>query len=154
MNSTELLIYLTDKQITRLFEIARKFPQDKLEWKPTPNNRTVLDILQEVATALQTFLPGIIARKVEWNPDDFAKWQAYRTQFKTVDELERLAKEGAAELAKMLRETLEADLSMKVEMPFPGEFNLADQVAYQYWNASYHEGQLTYILTMLEDANQ
>ena len=148
MNAQELLIYLTEKQIGRLFDIARKFPSDKLDWKATPCNRTALDMLQEIATALQVFMPGILSRKVEFSPEVFGKWAEDRSKITNLDELERLAKEGMAELKQAIISTPEGEWSIKVDMPFPGEFNVADLLSYQYWNASYHEGQIMFLEMM------
>ena len=35
-------------------------------------------------------------------------------------------------------------------MPFPGEFTLLDVLAYHYWNASYHEGQIWQLKALAE----
>jgi uncharacterized damage-inducible protein DinB len=142
MNANELLCYLTDKQIDRLFEIARKIPADKLDWKPGPDARSTLDQLQEVATSLQRFLPGIKARKVEFDPEMFAQWVAERKQITSLDELEKLTRESTKELTDYVRTVPEADLDLPVDMPFPGEFKVADVLAYHLWNSSYHEGQI------------
>ncbi len=150
MNANELLCHLTEKQIDRLFEIAHKFPADKLDWSPSPNTRSALDQLQEVATSLKEFLPGIKARKVEWSPDRFAQWAEYRSKITSVDELEKWAKETTKELTDYIRSLPESDLDMVVEMPFPGAFNVADVISYHYWNASYHEGQINQLSYMIE----
>lgn len=150
MNATELLCYLTEKQIDRLFEIAHKFPADKLDWKPDGNTRSALDQLQEVSTALTEFLPGIKSRKVEWAPERFAKWVEYRSKITSVDELEKLARESTKELLDYMRTIPEADLDLDVEMPFPGNFKVADVISYHLWNASYHEGQINMLSFMLE----
>jgi uncharacterized damage-inducible protein DinB len=141
---------MTEKQIDRLFEIAHKFPADKLDWKPDDNTRSALDQLQEVATALPKFLPGIKARKIEFDPAEFAKWVEERSKITSLDELERLTRESTKELLDYIRTVPESDLDTKVDMPFPGEFKVADLLSYTLWNASYHEGQINYISFMLE----
>lgn len=151
MNANELICHLTEKQIDRLFETARKFPADKLDWAPTAGNRSALNQLQEVATALPLFLPGIKAKKVEFDPEIFAKWAEERSKITSIDELEKLTKESTKVLTEYVRTIPESELSDKFEMPFPGEFNLADILTYQLWNASYHEGQINYIMFMLEN---
>jgi hypothetical protein len=150
MNAAEVLCYLTDKQVDSLFKLARKFPQDKLDWKPDENTRSALSQLQEVATAITLFLPGIRARKVVWDDGQFAKWMEYRSKITSVDELERLCQEGTKELTDLIRSTPEADLDVVVEMPFPGEFKVVDLYSYHLWNMSYHEGQINFLSFMLE----
>jgi uncharacterized damage-inducible protein DinB len=150
MNATELLCYLTDKQLDTLFETAKKLPADKLNWQPTEGSRSALSQLQEVATALGVFLPGIKARKVEWDDSNFASWMEQRAKLTTLDELEKTARAQTKELTDYIRTLPEAELSEKVDMPFPGEYKVADVLAYHYWNMSYHEGQIVYLTFMLE----
>jgi len=150
MNANELLCYLTEKQIDRIFETARKFPPDKLDWKPGPNARSALEQLQEVATALNEFLPGIKARKVSWDDKRFADWMESRAKLTSLDDLEKSAKASTKELTDYIRTLPESDLDAICEMPFPGEFRVADLVSYHLWNASYHEGQINQIGFLLE----
>ncbi len=55
-------------------------------------------------------------------------------------------------LTDLIRTLDEDKLDEEVAMPFPGKYTLADVLAYQYWNASYHEGQITFISSMLAKA--
>lgn len=45
----------------------------------------------------------------------------------------------------------ERELADVVEMPWPGDFRVADLLTYHYWNMTYHEGQITYIASMLQN---
>lgn len=150
MDAIELLCRQIERQIDSLFRAARALPADKLDWKPTPNSRSALSQLQEVATAAEQFWAAHAERKVEWNADEFGRWLQDRQQYDTLDALERKTRETHAKVIEFIRNTKSEDLTLPVEMPFPGEFTLADIFSYYYWNASYHEGQITYIGALLE----
>ena len=149
MTAQELLIYLTEKKIGDLFSAARRLPPDKLEWKPAPGARCALDMLQEVATAHRQFKSAHLERKIEWDQDKMANWFRERSKYTDLDELERMTRENTAEISAFLREMPVENFQLPVQMPFPGDFNLADILAYTYWNMSYHEGQINYIGSLL-----
>lgn len=150
MNAIDLLIYLTERQIDSIFRAAAAIPADKLEWAPTPGNRSALDQLQEVATAPVAFWSAYSERKVEWDQEKFEKWKAERSKITTLPELEKLTRENIAKVVEFMRGLDPSELTAPVELPFPGSYNLADVLAYNYWNMGYHEGQITYIAAMLE----
>lgn len=150
MNATELMSYLTRKQVKSTFEAARRLPGDKLSWKPTPSSRSALDQLQELATAISYFWSLYSTGKMEWDEENYKKWYAERSQIVDLEELERMALADADRLAQHFGTMTAADLDKEVSMPFPGEYKMADIMAYHYWNASYHEGQINYIGTLLE----
>jgi hypothetical protein len=150
MNALELLVHLTNRQIDSVFRAARALPADKLDWKPAPGARSALDQLQEIATASDRFFAIYTERKMEWSDEKFAEWMAERQQITSIDELERICKEQTKRLTDYILTVPESELTAPVELPFPGPFNMADVLSYQYWNASYHEGQINYIATLLE----
>lgn len=149
MNALELIAYLTVKQIDGVFEAARKLPADKLNWKPNEGSRSALDQLQEITTAIDEFWNVAIDRKVEWSDEKFGQWMERRSKYTDLDELEKKAKADIARYAEFVKTFDANQLTEKVEMPFPGEFTVADILMYHYWNASYHEGQITYIAGVL-----
>jgi len=149
MTAIELITRQTEKQIDSLFRAARALPADKLDWKPAPGARSALDQLQEIATSYDQFQCAHKERKVEWDGEKFAAWMAERAKITDLDELERLTREGYGKMLADLQGTDPANLTAPVQMPFPGDFSLADIFCYYYWNASYHEGQIYYIGTLL-----
>lgn len=151
MTATELLIRLTQRELDSLFKAARALPADKLDWKPAPGARSALDQLQEVATFYTTFKSSHDERRFEWSQEKFADWKAERAKITDLDELERITRESYAEVVEKVAALSPEDLSLPVEVPFPGEYTLADIYSYYYWNASYHEGQITYIATLLAE---
>jgi uncharacterized damage-inducible protein DinB len=149
MTANELLIHLTRSQITETFAAARQLPPDRLNWQPAPGARSALDQLQELATALDFNWSAYSERKVEWSQEKAERWKAHREQFTDIDELERMAVAGTERLAAFLATFDPADYTAPVSFPIPGEFNLADCLAYHYWNATYHHGQIVYIESLL-----
>lgn len=145
MDARDLICRQNERQIDSLFRAARALRTEKLTWKPAPGARSALDQLQEIATSYTEFADAYRKRKVEWNPKEFARWMQERSQYTDLDELERMTREGNAKLAEEIRATDLADLSLPVEMPFPGDFTVADIFSYYSWNAAYHEGQIYYI---------
>jgi len=150
MNALELLIYLTEKQVDRVFEVARRLPAEKLDWKPAPGARSALCQLQEIATALPEFWPMFTERKMEWDGAQFERWMTERAKITSLDELEAITKKNTQLLVEFIKASDANDLTAPVQMPFPGEFNVADILSYHYWNAAYHEGQIMYIASLIE----
>lgn len=152
MNAIELLIYLIEKKQKDVFAAARRLPADKLDWQPGPNARSALNQLQEIATAGEYFAAAHRDRKIEWSPERMQEWMEARSKLTSIDELEHRCAANTANLVADMRKMSESDLTLPVQMPFPGEFNLADILAYHYWNMGYHEGQINYIGSLLEEA--
>lgn len=150
MEATELLTYLTEREIDSLFRAAHAVPADKLDWTPAPGMRSALDMLQEVATALDVFWSIYTEKKMEWSDDAFAKWKEDRSKITSLEELEKKTRESTAKLAEFMKNLDPAELTTPVTLPFPGEWKMADVLAYHYWNMSYHEGQIYSITFLLE----
>lgn len=150
MTAQELLIHLTQKRVDALFEAARNIPADKLNWKPTENSRSALDQVQEVATALARFNPASGQRKIDFDPKMFAEWVEERQKITDLDELEKICRDQTAGLLEGIKNTKNEEFEDKYELPFPGEFRLADILSYHLWNCGYHEGQINYIGTLLQ----
>ncbi len=150
MNTQELLINLTNKRVDGLFFAARQFPADKLDWKPTPASRSALDMLQEIATALDEFEGLFTSRKLEWDENSYMNWVSERSKITSLDDLEAMTRDATQKLASLIQQSDTSTYAEPVQLPFPGEFNVADVLAYHLWNMSYHEGQIYYIQTLIE----
>ncbi|MDI9637363.1 DinB family protein [Kamptonema cortianum] len=151
MTACQLLIHLTNNQVADLFKVARSLPEDKLNWKPAPGARSALDQLQEVATALDFFLEGMKQREVKWDEETGKRWEAERAKLTTLDELEAATTRTTKLLTDYLSSLTDDELDEKVIVPFPIEMNLGENMAYHYWNMSYHQGQIYYIKSMLTE---
>jgi uncharacterized damage-inducible protein DinB len=106
-------------------------------------------MLQEIATAIPRFWQVYTERKLDFGPHDFAAWRSERQKITSIDELERLAIESTKKLTDFMRSVKEEDLTLPVKLPFPGEHNYADALAYACWNSSYHEGRIMTISLLL-----
>ncbi len=144
-----MLVYLTERKIGDLFQAARNLPADKLDWSPAPGARSALDQLQEVATALAMHWDLYQTRKLEWSEDKMREWQEMRRQIRDLDALEARCREETARLLEFIENFPEDQLEALVDLPFPGEWKMADIFYYHLWNMGYHEGQINYIGSLL-----
>lgn len=149
MNSIELLCRATERQLDKLFMVAKQIPEDKLDWSPGEGSRSALDQLQECATAIETFWPSYEKRKMEWSDEMFREWMAERAKLKTMTELEAVCRTQVRKLLDFTKGLTEEQLDEKVQLPFPGDYTLADVILYNQWNMAYHEGQIMYLLQMM-----
>lgn len=153
MDTQEYILYTTKRNIHHLFEAARNLPADKLAWKPEPGARSALDQLQEVATALDEFIPGMKARAIDFDKDAFAAWVQKRAQITSLEQLEEMITASVDTLKAYLDELSPEDLDQTVQMPFPGSWNVADMVNFHTWNIAYHTGQINYIASLITTEN-
>lgn len=150
MTSQELLARTIRRQIDSLFRTVAGLPADKLDWTPAPGSRSALSQLQEIATSVDEFWSGHSERKVEWAPERLEAWLNRRAALTDLAEIEKLTRESHERLIEYILNLPAEELSLPVEMPFPGEWLVADILNYYSWNAAYHEGQITYIKNLLE----
>jgi uncharacterized damage-inducible protein DinB len=150
MNALDLLAYQTKKQLDSFFEAVHRIPADKVDWQPSAGMRSALDQLQEVAVVFQGIPDAITKRKLEFTPEQFAQYDADRKKVTDVAELERMTRDGTERLLEFMKTIKPEELMDAVEMPWPGDFRVADLLNYHNWNMSYHEGQINYIGGLLE----
>jgi uncharacterized damage-inducible protein DinB len=151
MDANELLVYLTRRQVKALFDAAKSLPPDRLDWKPAPDARSALDQLQEFATAIDQFWGAYTERKMSFGPEQFAAWKESRGKLTTIEELEAAAYQSTEKLLEFIGKFDAAEYGEPVELPFGGDHKMADVLAYHYWNGAYHEGQITYIKSLLTE---
>lgn len=149
MTAAEFLAHLLRKQTDGLFEAVREIPADKLDWKPGADSRSVLDQLQEIATVHVGLRDAIRNRKLDFTPEMMAEWMEKRKQFTDLAELERMTREGTEAIIEFALSVKPEEFGDAVEMPWPGDFRVADLLSYHYWNMAYHQGQIYYIATLL-----
>ncbi len=152
MTAQEVLARQAERQTENLIYIASTIPSDKLDWVPGDGCRSALDQLRECATAVTFFWDIYTEYKLENIQDRFKGWMKARKELHTLDELTVALRESTQQLAALIRSAPEADLGRNVEMPWPGEYNLADVFHFHTWNMSYHEGQIAMIGFLLPKA--
>ncbi len=149
MDALDLVAFNTQKQLDRFFEVFHSIPEDKRDWQPSPESRSALDQLQEVAVVFSGIPEAVANRKLVMTDEDFTKYMTERKKITDVAELEKMTREGTTKLIEFVRSVKPEQLQDKVEMPWPGDFRVADLLGYHNWNMAYHEGQISYISTLL-----
>ena len=149
MNAQEFLNLLTERRVKSLFEVARTIPADRLAWEPAPGARSALNILQEVSTAVDAFWQIYTDRRMDWSPESYSEWLNRRESLTDIDDLETACLASTARLAEFTLTVPTEELLDNVELPFPGDHDVAEILSYHYWNVSYHEGQLNYIVSLI-----
>jgi len=136
------------------FRSAHSMPQDKLSWKVTDQGRSALEILQEVAQSPEWFAPMLNPGfKFEMDPEAMEQGAKERAQWTTVDECERACNERCEALFEKIRTHPDNDMERTISLPF-GEgmtLSMADVMMGQYWNCTYHTGQINFIQTLYGD---
>lgn len=154
MSFKEELIQMTDKAGQEFLLNVRAMPADKLTWKPLDTGRSALDLLQEVAQSASYVIPILETRQVpDFNPEMFTVLMAERQTWDTIEKCEEVMRANHARLFEIIRNFPDEDLQQTVHLPFAGGFDqtMAEIMSYQYWNLSYHLGQVCYIQTLYGD---
>ncbi len=150
MDALNLLAYQTERQQENFFAAFKSLPADKLDWAPHEGARSALDQLQEVAKIAQ-FFPNVAKnRKLEFTTEQFEQYEADRKSISDPAELERMTREATKHLIDSLKDFKAEELMDNVEMPWPGEYRVADVLNMHAWNMAYHEGQIYYIASQLK----
>lgn len=155
MSYRPVIIELTKQAHLSVINSARAVPQDKMLWKVDGVGRTVLDMVQEIAK-----VPDI-AREIliERRPPPFSEERIRavleeRGRWKTLDECEQAMSTRLDLFYSTIESFPEEDLELKIVLPFdPSKpYSMANIMAYPYWNATYHLGQIGFIQTLYGDA--
>lgn len=134
-----------------LFVQAKEVPGDKLSWKAMGEGRTVLDQLQECASAPSSYNNIIRREPKEFIDTDHEMRRAAKVTWLTVEKCEAECRQRTAILLETIREIPDAALSESVMMPWGEEWKLSDVAMMHYWNMVYHTGQICFIQTLLGD---
>ena len=149
MQATDLLIRQLERQQDSFLTMVKKVPAEKLDWSPKEGSRSALDQFQEVAMVVGENWGLYENLKMTWSEEKMRAFEELKGRVKSVPELEARLRADTGKLIGFIRGLAQSDLSKPVEMPWPGEYTLADIINYPTWNMAYHEGQIAYLLTML-----
>ncbi len=148
MTVQEFLAVSAEKAAEDLKAAFLALPQDKWNWKPSDDARPAIDLLAEVALLSASSAWTIQNRA--WNPnfdlpaherEKAALWHDWPA-------LESLLQTNTARVMEVIRAVPDADLT--IELPTPWRrIPVHELIAYPYWNATYHEGQINYIASQL-----
>lgn len=132
---------------------AKALPADKLDWKPAPESRSALSMLQEVAQDPRDLAKLFNGHEVAGAGSDeyLDRLQRERSEWTTLLECERVLEFNLGLLTKALRAFPSERLSEPVTEPWGYETTFLELMMYQYWNTVWHTGQIAYIQTLLGD---
>jgi hypothetical protein len=124
-------------------------PEDKRNWSPGGTARTALDMVAECAINNRFTADLIITR--EWQMNDMEAYAKHKAEVAAsgLESLKQLLHENTAYLVNVIEKTADSDLNVEVYTPY-GTGPLSGVMTYPYWNMKYHQGQITYIETLLE----
>ena len=143
------LAIATAKAMEDLIKVHLGLPEDKRNWSPMGKARTSVDMLAECAVMNDVTI-GMIKSRAFPADFDMPMYQKSIADLCTDwTTLEAALRKNTENAIAAIHTVADADLSIEIPMPW-GIYTLAQVVAYPYWNMSYHEGQITYIGSMLE----
>jgi hypothetical protein len=119
-----------------------KIPADKLDWKPTETSKSALEITDEVIFVMKSSMPVFQGGNLDF--------QAERPKSSGLDE----ARQRLAESAEALAVALEAagpELERALDTPM-GPLWGSYAVSFGLVDLLHHHGQITYIQSLLGDA--
>lgn len=135
-----------EKSTEDLIKVARELPEDKWEWQPLGKGRSALSQMAECAA--QNTLDAKLVRAGTWQQSLLAEWQPLVTALDTPEKAIAALRAGTLALAEAVRKTPDAALGVQIAMP-SAPVTLAQLSLMSVWNMSYHEGQITYIETLM-----
>jgi hypothetical protein len=117
------------------------FPADKLDWKPAPEAKSALEIVNHVSYYLAGMGPALGGSG--WSEPQI-------TPARTAEEAGRLIIRSADSFADALEGLTGEDLHRQVQMPF-GSFPAVQVATMGSVELAHHHGQVCYIQTLLGD---
>lgn len=117
-------------------------PDDKLNWKPSPEAKSALEIVNHTAGAFRGFIPVLSGG--EWAMPDASQAATDRASAK------KSIIEAAEEYAAAVQKINRADLGNMIQLPF-GQMPLFRVASMPLVDVLHHHGQIAYIQTALGD---
>lgn len=154
MRYQDQVVKSTQRSLDDVCRAALAIPEDKLEWIPLGEVRSVLDQMQEIAVSGRYFLPLV---KTGEAPDFDAVARreavALRGTFDSLDKCIAEARRSVAVLCQAIESVPDDALEREVVVPFGGGvmMTMADVMNGACWNMTYHLGQINQIQLMLGD---
>ena len=121
-----------------------QIPEERAQWKPEPQAKSPLEIAAEVLRGMRMYRPIVD------NPDFPKEWPKH-PQPKTLAEARAMLVETAGEYAAAL-EAAGPELDRPQAMPFGGVFRAYRAVCFPLMDLFHHHGQISYIQSLLGDA--
>ncbi len=134
-----------EKSVEELIAAVKLLPEDQWVWKPLDKGRTALDQLAECAAT--NALTAKVVKAVFWQESMMPDYWQTITDVDTGNAITVL-REATASLVEAIQTTTDANLTVEIKLHHE-TVPLAQLFLMPLWNMSYHEGQITYIETLL-----
>lgn len=152
---------MTREALASLFSAARHVPEDRRDWTPMGETRSVQDLLQECSLTTLFYIAavqGAMSKFAALVPSEATRemWRRRSEDAKVLEGAESVAQETFADLCQVLESIPDDDLGKVQPHPMDPskQVTTADLLFLAYWNLVYHTGQINYIQTMLGDTEQ
>ncbi|MBC7806045.1 MAG: DinB family protein [Akkermansiaceae bacterium] len=146
---------LTRRAADDLLTLLRSIPDERLLWKPSESNLTVLGQLRECAIVNQNWAITITERGFPVGSPDSRELRSFidalsETREGCTDGIERSTEALVAAINGVSEE--DTDLRINIDTLRPGTITLAEACLYSYWHMVYHEGQINFLQASYGDA--
>ena len=138
----------TQKAAADLITALDLIPADKRGWQPGEKSRSALNQLAECAIINGATADAITTRSAPTGDFMGSFFAMLETLARDEEGARALLATNTARLIDAIRATDSADLDREIAMPW-GVMTLQAVSAVPYWNLTYHQGQITYISTMI-----
>ena len=154
MSYQESMIDVTQKAADEAFRYAVAVPEDKVEWKPLDQGRSVLDQAREMAKC-PVWAVSIISSDgpPSFDPDSMAKERQEMETWSSVAQCKEICQQNLDKLFEVFRTISDERLVATKWLPFDGgrDFTVKEMMAYPMWNFTWHAGQIAYVQTLYGD---
>lgn len=147
----------TKAAMEEAFRYAKEVPEDKIDWKPMDEGRSVLNLCRELAASPKWAADLVQGKPLpEFTDEMAAAIQKEQEQWKSVAACETECKRRLEVFYHAVEGLTDDDMKTKTWLPFSGgrDFTMLEMMDYLRWNFNYHLGQIAYIQTLYGDKEQ
>lgn len=154
MRYQDEIVRMTQKALDDVCRAALATPQDKADWVPMGEARSVLNQMQEIAVSAGWF--GQIIRDLEVprsKDQGIDETMNKARELTSLEDCVNTARETTSHLCRAISTFPDEALDLEVTLPFGGgqTASMADVLYLHAWNMTYHLGQINQIQLMLGD---
>ncbi|MCB0825610.1 MAG: DinB family protein [Armatimonadetes bacterium] len=138
----------------RMLSLLASTPDDKLNWKPSPTSRSILEVVAHTAHALKNIRIQMSGTPfpISTSAQAQAEFHHHDKAFDTREKAEHYLVEAVEEYIAFLDTLTESDLERLEEMPFGlGPAPLSAFIPAGYMHTMGHNAQIEYIQTIYGD---
>ena len=158
----EFVAAATQKTAEDLITALLALPEDKRGWRPLDQGRSALDQAAECAVTNRISIAVVESAWVQNDPEkltaalralptDAESWRRAKAEIdRDAETVAAALRENTEKLAATIRAVPTDALDTEVELPW-GPATASFVINYPLWNMAYHEGQISYIATLLKE---